>query len=819
VGNGGPAYAVRTGGDLMRSCFRWSVTRWVLLGALLLNQTTPAEPAPVTMVRPPTSVSAKPGELGLEARELLRRSATLRISGEQLQALAAAERALLKFALARDAGGEAEALIAAALVHRDLNDYGRAAAVLADAVSKSERFPRVNRDARRKLAEIKRDLGHATEALREYLGVLALERRAGDNRGEIQTLRVIAQVYRDQGRHAEAEVRLQEAVAVAHSLGELETEGRLQGELAALARERGDLKESHSRYTAALALVRRANAVIAEAEMLGGMASVERDQRDIPRAIQSYHAAIAARRKAGDRNGEARDLFEMARIERDAGLTVEALRHMRESLLVEEAARASLAGLRSGRLNSLETRLHKYHAYVALLLDYGMPVAAFKWAQKAKARELLDAMSGQPGLVAAILTDTERQEEARLRNSLALQNRILVSTRVGRKQPEIRRSESSVAVAEQALARFQESLYVRHVSLGERRAARSVTLDDIGSFLPSDSVLLDFVALDHPTQPENQDRLVCFRLDTSAGEPALRSGGRMPSCTTVATLADRFKKECASGDLGYRDTAKELYRLLIAPFENELEGKKRLIICPDGPLWGLPFHALLRGAREGTPERFIAEEFEIDYAYSASAARAAVAIPAVSPAAPALRAIAFADPSGRTGLGDLKHARVEVEAIRKVLPKTVIYSGPAATEEAAIREAGKYDILHFATHGLLNDTSPLQSGLVLAAPAQGSNEDGLLSAQEVLEMRLRCDVAVLSGCRTGDGQRRRGEGMLGLGWAFFAAGARSQVLTLWDIPDESTAVFMSRFYQNLAAGQSRGVASQGAARALLNRTA
>src|SRR5207245_1492983 len=74
----------------------------------------------------------------------------------------------------------------------------------------------------------------------------------------------------------------------------------------------------------------------------------------------------------------------------------------------------------------------------------------------------------------------------------------------------------------------------------------------------------------------------------------------------------------------YQAKARELYDLLLAPAAKQLAGKKRLLVCPDGPLWGLPFQALLAGGGTTGSPTFLAERFEIDYAYSATAAQAAL---------------------------------------------------------------------------------------------------------------------------------------------------------------------------------------------------
>src|SRR5262249_4962358 len=92
----------------------------------------------------------------------------------------------------------------------------------------------------------------------------------------------------------------------------------------------------------------------------------------------------------------------------------------------------------------------------------------------------------------------------------------------------------------------------------------------------------------------------------------------------LAEKADDFREACADPARDYHTKARDLYNVLIAPAAKQVAGKKRLIVCPDGPLWGLPFQALLAGSGPASAQQFLAERYEIDYAYSATAAQAAL---------------------------------------------------------------------------------------------------------------------------------------------------------------------------------------------------
>ena len=125
-------------------------------------------------------------------------------------------------------------------------------------------------------------------------------------------------------------------------------------------------------------------------------------------------------------------------------------------------------------------------------------------------------------------------------------------------------------------------------------------------------------------------------------------------------------------------------------------------------------------------------------------------------------------------------------------------------------------LLHFATHGYLDENSGLKSGLLVALPkpAPGADDEPaelpLLTGEEILQYPLSADLVTLSACETGRGQKSGGDGLLGLVWAFRAAGCPSIVASQWSVPDEATGQLMVKFYEGLKAGQRRDDALQAA---------
>jgi CHAT domain-containing protein len=134
----------------------------------------------------------------------------------------------------------------------------------------------------------------------------------------------------------------------------------------------------------------------------------------------------------------------------------------------------------------------------------------------------------------------------------------------------------------------------------------------------------------------------------------------------------------------------------------------------------------------------------------------------------------------------------------------------AALEQSGIGRAG---IVHSATHGLIDEEHPERSGLVLTADPP--RDDGLLQVRQIYGLRLDAALVTLSAGDTALGRNLTGEGMIGLTRAFFYAGARSVVASLWDVEDTATAYLMQLFYARLRAGEPIDQALQQAKLTLL----
>jgi CHAT domain-containing protein len=260
--------------------------------------------------------------------------------------------------------------------------------------------------------------------------------------------------------------------------------------------------------------------------------------------------------------------------------------------------------------------------------------------------------------------------------------------------------------------------------------------------------------------------------------------------------------------------ARRLGARLVDPIRSAIAGVGRLNVVPDAALNALPFEALLLGAPEagGAAEaidatepapalyaamqrrRFFGDEVAIVYLPAASLLNRRSAARSSGPNA--LRRELMAIGGGAEGP---RRSASEVERIGRLRPGATLRVGAAATERCFKELGPSHRLLHVSAHGAVDAAAPLLSSLRLAPDPDG-REDGDLHAYEVLPLRLSCDLVTLSACESGLGKVYAGEGVLGMARAFLRAGARSALVSLWRVNDESTARFMEHFYKLVLTG-------------------
>lgn len=286
--------------------------------------------------------------------------------------------------------------------------------------------------------------------------------------------------------------------------------------------------------------------------------------------------------------------------------------------------------------------------------------------------------------------------------------------------------------------------------------------------------------------------------------------------------------------------SESLFDVLISPAIRHIENSERLLIIPDGILHLLPWNALMVGpSNTYTGDRKYLVEWkpthialsvtlfaelsrtrhEKDFptdTYSALAVFGDPHIPGSLTNKPedVRETYSKSEPKDRSlHLEPLPATRIEAQTIASLFPEARLFLGKEATEERARALPQGTRIVHFATHGILDQRFPLNSSVVLSAQEQLENGEanGFLQAWEIFEhIRLDADLVVLSACESGLGKDMGGEGLIGLTRAFQYAGARSVLASLWKISDRTTAELMVRFYRHLKEGKPKDEALRAA---------
>ncbi len=268
----------------------------------------------------------------------------------------------------------------------------------------------------------------------------------------------------------------------------------------------------------------------------------------------------------------------------------------------------------------------------------------------------------------------------------------------------------------------------------------------------------------------------------------------------------------------YTSAAHYLYQKLWQPIATKLPTK--VTIINGGVLNLLPFEALLVEAPERLDRQkgfhYLLKDQELSYGYSATllhqikngkAANFSKRLLAFAPEFVAADSNLFAP---------LLNNIPEVQAIQQLLQGD-IYTGPAAFRQKFLQQAAAYQIIHLATHGKADANIGDYSYLAFTATPD-STKERLLYAKDIYNLSLNAEMIVLSACETGDGEFFKGEGVVSLGSAFFYAGAKSIVSTLWSVDDASTKKLIEFFYRGIKAGQTKSAALRQAKLQYLEQT-
>lgn len=663
------------------------------------------------------------------------------------------------------------------------------------------------------LGIVSRATGDYGKAMEYYAEAITERRASGDRRGESQVLGNLANVHLDIGEFERAielndrsrqiaeEVGYRAQVGFAHS-----NKGAAQSQLG-LAKEAlasyeralvvwreigrraqtgwtlhnvgilrvyqtGEWDRAQSELEESLQIAREVRDPELEGYVLRGLANLDLVRNRLPQALERFDAALTLARKVGP-GLDYLVLMDRAEALRLSNRRDEAVTDLRAAVAIISDLRANVTSDQS-KIAFMDSVQAAFHSLADLLFDLRRVEEALEVAEASRARAFAD-----------LLLQRQVHGRAPVPPSFAA-----LRTAVAKAGDRPASSDTTNAdPVNAALDRIRSE----RPQLANAVTAESPRVADIRQLASRlGATILEYLVT---------ERRVTAWVVTPSG---VVHGAILPaSPREIAKLAD--VRTQIEGTYRLADSAdthgalKALHRSLIEPLAKWLPASpaRRIIIVPHGPLALVPFAALENS--QGAP---LIERHTLSYVPSLSVS----SLLARDGRSDADAALIVADPPPPAG-ARLPRLPASVQEGRRIAThltglKPTLLSGPAATETAVKERSRSARVLHFATHGLVSETAPLTSSLVLAP---GEGDDGFLRVDEVLWLDLNADLVVLSGCSTGAG-KLSGDGILGLSRAFLFAGTPSLVVTQWDIADDPTMVLMDRFYAELQKGADKAQA-------------
>lgn len=263
--------------------------------------------------------------------------------------------------------------------------------------------------------------------------------------------------------------------------------------------------------------------------------------------------------------------------------------------------------------------------------------------------------------------------------------------------------------------------------------------------------------------------------------------------------------------INYRKAGYDLYEYLLAPFSKIIHNKS-LIIVPHRELTYLPFCTLLTKESLNNTINYkelpyLLKENPIRYLYASGL------LGIWNNTSTTGQMLAFApDYSSRSfksdkkSLDNLLYNKTEIKNALKYFPGKQI-TNLEASEDNFKNLVSDYRIVHLAMHSIIDDNNPLNSCLIFAPNTSTQNDDRLYS-YETYNLSINADLLVLSACNSGAGKLLKGEGMYSITRGFIFAGAKSVLVSYWDVDDQTGSEISSIFYKNLTLNKTKDLALQ-----------
>jgi CHAT domain-containing protein/tetratricopeptide (TPR) repeat protein len=638
-------------------------------------------------------------------------------------------------------------------------------------------------------------------------------------------------IFANQKKYAEAEENLREALKITEKVKRTLYSGYIHVRLSAILFETGRLPEALESAQKAVEYYRAVDPVKIQAA-LNGLGKIQSALGQINDARALFTEAVEINRQNKDRYAEADSLYNLAKLEAQAGNLEIARQNIELAISNSEVIRAQLLG-KNQRTTYLSILKKYYELEIELLIKlYGKNSdarhleAAWQTHEKIRARSLMENLI-ESGLNLSefapkdffvkeqVLLEAIANAELKRTEALKAKNPILQKAA----ETDLSRQLDEYQV-------LQENFRQKNPQFSAINQPKNLSLAEAQKLLDEDTAILEF-ALGEQESYVWVIRKNSFKL----GKLTTKDVINREVLEFYQALTDREAKS----DRAVIEKSKSLSRAILSPVAENLKDVRQLIVIADGALQLIPFSALTfapdspnyapvastigvvnapsfsslvfqrenKAARRKASDKVLAvfadpifqeddERFSVNK--SANPKNTSEIKDISENLTQALRDF------GLERLGRLPFSGMEAQAIGKFAPdQTFLALGADASRQNFLSgNFNSYRILHFATHGFLNQQNPELSGLVLSLyDHEGKAQNGFLRVIDLYSLHLNSELVVLSACQTALGKEIDGEGIVGLTRGFMYAGAAGVVSSLWKVEDAATAELMKIFYREM----------------------
>jgi CHAT domain-containing protein/tetratricopeptide (TPR) repeat protein len=594
-------------------------------------------------------------------------------------------------------------------------------------------------------------LGNSAKAIEYLQQSLAIAREIKDREGEGNALGDLGLVYKSLGNSAKAIEYAQQSLAIAREIKDREGQGAALGNLGAAYIYLGNSAKAIEYAQQSLAIAREIKNREQEGNALGNLGAAYIYLGNSAKAIEYSQQWLAIAREIKNRQSEGFALNNLGATFLRAGNLTEAEKMLIDGIQVWESMRQMLGSNDANKISIFEAQARTYRLLQEVRVAQNNPIAALEIAERGRARAFVD-----------LLTERLSSDSA---------NPVIASA------PDREQI--------QQIAKAQNATFVQY----------SINYDEFqiqGKSEPRESALYIWVIKPTGEITFRQVDLKPLWQKYSASLASLIVGNQ-------EFLAVRSRS--SFGSTQPQPDLPTLHQLLIEPIASLLpkDPNAHVIFIPQGSLFQVPF-----GALQDASGTYLIQKHTILTAPSIQvldltrqqrqklAQKPAHSGSALVLGNPTMPSVSSYPGAPKQQLSPLPGAEAEAIAIAPLL-NTQAITGAQGTKAQIVQKMPQASIIHLATHGLLDDVRGLGSAIALAP---SGTDDGLLTAEEIFDMKLQANLVVLSACNTGFG-RITGDGVIGLSRALISAGVPSVIVSLWAVPDAPTSELMQSFYQNL----------------------